>query len=236
MSIVLKNKIFLRAILLLAGITFFMPVTGFALDEFSKQWVGINAQHTSKRNKLWHSFLFSQLRFVDQAHPWQSGLVEGGVGYQVADEHSVWVGYRWTGRNPYNNFFQENRLFQQILSQKQRNLNRFLIRSRLEEITAGNSSQVALRLRERIAIEHERALFSNAYLFVYEEVFFQLNRPAFMPDAFVGENRIFLGFNLRKSKTTWWEIGYLNQFQVRTVNQSQNQMSHILAVTYSFLT
>ncbi|MDR3477852.1 MAG: DUF2490 domain-containing protein [Gammaproteobacteria bacterium] len=220
---------------LLASITLFVSVNSFALNQYAKQWFAVNLQHALDKNKKWHSFLYSQLRTIDRTHPLESGLLEGGIGYQLTADENIWIGYRWTGKNPYNDFYQENRVFQQIISQKQLGLYRFILRTRLEEITRSDTRQIALRLRERLAIDGHRQLWRNTSLFAYDEVFFQLNHPAFITSAFLGENRLFLGFNIRISKETWWEIGYINQYQVRTPQQNQNQMSHILSITYNFL-
>jgi len=206
-----------------------------ALNQYAKQWFGISVQHTIDKNKQWHSFLYSQLRIIDQSHPVESGLLEGAIGYQLPNEKNIWMGYRLTGRNPSNGFYEENRLFQQIISQHPTDLYRFILRTRLEEIARTDSCQIALRLRERLAIEARQSSWRNASLFAYDEVFFQLNHPTFMTSAFLGENRLFLGFNLRTSQSTWWEIGYINQYQVHTPQQSQNRMSHIITLTYNFL-
>jgi hypothetical protein len=206
----------------------------FALEQNDKQWFAVNAQQSW--GEKWYSFIFSQARFVDEAHPWQAILLEGGLGYKLTTDKSIWLGYRWTGRNPYNGFYQENRLFQQIIWNKKLNTSqRFISRTRLEEITLSNINQIGLRLRQRFALEINHAFFKDLFPFLYEEVFFQLNHPVYMPRTLIGENRLFLGFNLYLTKKTWWEIGYINQYQIKTPLQTQNQMSHILSFTYNFV-
>jgi hypothetical protein len=218
---------------LLLGIT--LSSSSFALDEYGKQWLAVNYQQAHGRDKQWLSFVYSQLRIVDQSNPWQAVLVEGGVGYHFFPLQSIWMGYRWTGRNLYNDFFQENRIFQQLILQKRTDkLHLFIFRTRLEEITQSNNHQIALRLRQRFGMEIHHALLAHAFPFIYDELFFQLNQPSYVPQRFLGENRLFLGFNLYRTKTSWWEIGYMNQYQIHNAQQTQNQMSHILSVTYNF--
>ncbi|MCD6039179.1 MAG: uncharacterized protein K0S27_579 [Gammaproteobacteria bacterium] len=207
----------------------------FALQQNTKQWLGFSTQQSFGRNNQWRSFIFSQLRFIDQSHLWQAVLLESGLGYKLAADKSMWLGYRWTGRDPYNGFFYENRLFQQLIWDKKLTpFSLFVFRSRLEEITRSRTNSVSLRFRQRFAVEIRHALFENAFPFLYDEVFFQLNHPSYETQSFIAENRLFLGFNLFFTKKTWWEIGYINQYQIKTPQQTQNQMSHILSCTYNF--
>lgn len=212
----------------------FFVEKSLALEQYERAWFGIMAQQSYEKDPKWLSYIFSQLRVVNDSRPWHSILLEGAVGYQLAPTENIWIGYRWTGRNLYNDFFQENRLFQQNISQIKSDLYRVIIRTRLEQITLSNNSKIGLRFRERFAFEIKYPLFENALPYLYDEVFFRLNRTAFLPESFLGENRLFLGFNLYVTPTIWWEIGYMNQFQVKAPQQTQNQMSHILSVTYNF--
>jgi len=224
-----KNK---RIILTISLLTF--SLKNFAIDEHVKQWLAINEQNTFGDHQQWHALLYSQLRFIDQAHPWQSLLLEGGIGYQLVPHTTAWLGYRWSGQDPYHQFYQENRLFQQSISQGKVDFGHLIFRNRLEEISRTNSNQMGLRLRERLSIEINHIFLNHFFPMTYDEVFFQLNHPNYMPVTFLGENRLFLGFNLYESQKTWWEIGYINQYQIHTPQQPQNQMSHILSITYNF--
>jgi hypothetical protein len=218
----------------LAIFTLFLSFPTLALNQYAKQWIAINTQQNYGENTRWSTFFYSQLRFIDQDHPWQSVLMEGGIGYNLTTAKKIQFGYRWTGQNPYNNFHQQNRLFQQYVFQTQFSVLNYLSnRARLEEISESNNNQIGLRFREKLAIEINHQLASNTFPFFYDEVFFQLNHPNYMPHTLIGENRLFLGFNLYRSKKSWWEIGYINQYRIRTPQQTQNEMSHILSFTYN---
>jgi hypothetical protein len=208
----------------------------FALDEHARLWPAINSQQTLSKDKKWLSFIYSRFQFIDQSHPWQAILLESGIGYKLAVNQSIWLGYRWTGQNPYNDFYTENRLFQQIIwEEKLDKLQRIIFRSRLEEIQRTNQRQISLRFRERIAFEWWHLSFFNKISpFVYDEVFFQLTKTDYTTHDFFSENRIFIGFNFLISKSSWWEVGYINQFNVPTPSNNQDQMSHILSITYNF--
>lgn len=226
----MKNKFKLGLILFFSQ----FYSNSFALEQEVKQWVAINHEQAFGCEKKYLAFIYSQLRLVDEDRPWQAGLIEGGLGYKLADHHTIWVGYRWSGHDPFNQFFQENRLFQQIILQKKTDAeHRLIFRTRLEEITRGNTGQIALRLRQRAALEINHAWFQHALPFFYDEVFFQLNHPDYVPKTTLGENRLFLGFNLMCAKNSWWEIGYINQYRIATPSQTENLMGHIFSVTYN---
>ncbi len=225
------NKIFLSAF---AGFIFLLSRASFATDQNAKLWLGVNYNLPPKPASVWRSYLYAQLRLIDKTPVLQTTLMEGAVGYLTTAQHSFWLGYRWSGHNPDAGFSEENRLFQQSIFQNKTPSYHLILRSRLEEMTRSDDHQLALRFRERFAIEIEHRLFKNAVPFFYDEIFFQLNHPNYMPHTFIGQNRLFLGFNLYSAKTTWWEIGYINQYQTHTPTQSQNEMGHIISVTYNF--
>ena len=217
-----------------ALLIFFISVNCFALTQNDKLWLAVNSQQTLSVDKKWHSFIYSQFRYINESHAWQAALIEGGIGYRFLDNESIWLEYRWTGHDPYNGFFQENRLFQQLLQIKKFNAAHLILRARLEEIQISNSSQISVRLRERIAVEIMHGYFWKMFPFLYDEVFFQLKNTDYTSNKFINQNRLFIGFNLYTGRKSWWEIGYINQFQMRTPQNVQNTMSHIFSVTYNF--
>lgn len=204
-----------------------------ALNQYAKQWVAINIQQAVHENNPWQYLLYSQWQFTDESHPWKVMLVEGGLGYQRTSDESFWAGYRWSGVNPNNGFFQINRLFQQYMTQQRPDrLYQFAARTRLEEYKRSNSGEVAIRLRQRISLFVHHAITQETYPYFYDEVFFQLNHPAYVANTLVGQNRLFIGIDIFRTKNTWWELGYINQYIFRSPLQSQNQMNHVLSVTY----
>lgn len=217
-------------------LTFFLFISSksWSLEQNGKLWLAVNSQQTLTNNHKWLSFIYSQFRFINKSHPWQSTLIEGGLGYH-AEERSYWVGYRWTAHQPNNGFYQENRLFQQIIWQRSiLNSSHIIYRTRLEEIELTNQSQVALRLRQRVALEIDKAIYNKIFPFLYDEIFCQLNNTSYTPSRFIGENRLFIGINFYQDKTHWWEMGYINQYQMQTSLRRNNLMNHVISITYNF--
>lgn len=208
-------------------------ITCFAFTENEKQWLGINSNQTLTEH--WNTFILAQIRLIDKSHPWEVGLLEGGIGYHFVKNQSFWLGYRWSGHNPNNGFHQENSLFLQLIKEISLTPSDLIIlRTRLEEREHSHSSQINVRLRQRLGLQIDKELIVHLRPFLYDELFFQVHPTQFTSHKFVSENRIFLGFNLFTSDTAWWEIGYINQFRMKTPQESQNTMSHVVSIIYNF--
>lgn len=211
-----------------------IATNAFALTQHEKLWLGISASRNLTNDGKWRYLIFSQARYIDESQPWQSLILEGGIGNVLNNYVTIWAGYRLTERNPANGFNPENRLFQQVIAKYNlANNNELVYRARLEESIIRQSSNTSIRLRHRIAFSHNQPIAFQLEPFFYEEIFMQLQRTNFTPNYFITENRIFLGFNWLRENKQWIEIGYINQFQMRQANQKQNMMSHVISATYN---
>lgn len=208
--------------------------TCFALEQNGKLWLGINTQKSFSEESPWLYLISSELRFIHKNYPWQTAYLEGGLGRKILFNTRIWFGYRWSGHEPYHQFYQENRLFQQFIWPIHPNESvGFVSRSRLEEIMRGNQSQIALQLRERISFEMKYRFVRRINPYFYDELFFRLNRTNYTSNSLLRENRLFLGINFHLSTTQFLEIGYINQYQSQTPLK-QNQINHILSFIYNF--
>ncbi len=211
------------------------PLASFALEQHEKLWLGIDTQQNFSENSSWLYAISSELRFINNDHPWQTVFFEGGLGYKFLFDKSIWLGYRWSGHDPYHQFYQENRLFQQLIwpiNPNDDHVN-FVSRSRLEEIVRGNQSQTAFRFRKRISAEMNYCFMRKINPYFYDEIFFRLNKTQYTSNSLLSENRLFLGIRIYLSHKKFLEIGYINQYQSETPLK-QNQLNHILALTYAF--
>jgi hypothetical protein len=205
-----------------------------AAEQNAEFWPGLYMTDFLTPDQKCATILYSQLRFINQSHPFRLGFLEGLLGYFLDNDDVLWIGYRWTGFNPNNRFYQESRLIQQyMVTTEPARIHYFLLRNRLEEFKRSDFNSVAIRLRERLGVELSQALFQQAFPYLYDEVFFQLNKTPYTSHQFISENRLFIGFNFYDAKHNWLEIGYINRFQLRTPI-SPNQMTHILSITYYF--
>lgn len=230
----MKTRLSMIWILLICILLFYAAkVLAFRND--AQLWTGFNAQQKWGADKKWLTFVYAQLRLINRSHSLHRGLIEGGLGYRLRPDKSVWIGYRGTANDIGNNFYKESGLFQHLIwkLQSQANLNLFS-RTRLEEFYRFSENQMYYRLRQRIRFQFARLNFMNTVQPVfYEEVFMQLNKTNFTSHSFVSANRVFLGFNLFTSSKNWWQIGYINQYNMATPQDKNNEMNHILMVVYN---
>ena len=207
-----------------------------ALEQNVKFWPGLYIQQKIPKHEKWQYLLFTQARFIDDSHPWQSALIEGGVGYLLTPNHSLWAGYRLTVHNVLKNSFQENRFFQQLIWKvKDENKKIILSRTRFEELNLTNQTSTYYRVRERITFEQMINYKGKINPFYWNEAFFPLNKPNYVSHNFINENRLFIGFRYYTTPHTNWEIGYINQTQFETRKNIQDKMYHILTIVYNFV-
>jgi hypothetical protein len=206
----------------------------WALEQQTKLWPGIYLQKSLPKTEKWEYLLFTQSRFIDESHPWESTYFEGGLGYFLSKNHSLWAGYRWVGFDFATNFFHEDRFWQQF-SWRIRESAQTLIfsRTRMEEIRYSNQSENLYRLRERITLEHLLNYEGKINPYYFDEVFIHANKPSYATRNLISENRLFLGFRYKTSSYTNWEVGYLNQYRFLSAPATPDRMSHILAVTFN---
>ncbi|OIZ99731.1 hypothetical protein BEV13_05135 [Rickettsiella grylli] len=212
----------------------FFPLICFACEQHEKLWLGIDTQRSFSENSPWLYSISSELRFINNDHPWQTLFFEGGVGRQILFNKNIWLGYRWSGHDPSHQFYSENRFFQQFIwpiNPKDRIS--FISRSRLEEIIRENQHPMTFRLRKRISAEIKYDFRRKINPYFYDELFFRLNKTKYTSDSVLSENRLFLGVRIYLAKKKSVKIGYINQYQSETPF-SKNQLNHILALTYSF--
>ncbi len=233
MSKIKKFNTLVTVNIILSVLLYTLATSVFALTQNEKLWIGAGTVRDLSSDGKWRYLLMTQARFIDESHPVQSILAEGGIGNVISKHSTLWAGYRYTGRNPYNGYTPEDRLFQQIVSKLlSSDSNEITYRARLEELIIRDTAGISLRLRHRLAFTHKKAVIYNLEPYLFDEIYTQLNRTEFTPNYFIFENRAFLGFKIRVNKKKSIELGYMNQYQMRQRNQSQNVMSHVLVIMY----
>jgi hypothetical protein len=92
-------------------------------------------------------------------------------------------------------------------------INRFTLRSRLEERTNTVASGANLRLRERfIFIFPNLSRFPQLMPVLYNEIFFNLRKTTWASLNTIQQNRLYLGFNFPIGEKATVDLGYLNQY------------------------
>lgn len=179
--------------------------------------------------KKYHYFLQSSLRLRLNASPlYHQGLVRGALGYSFDPAISGWLGTGHVATRVNDALKQEQRLFQQLLwVMKNSQLLKLESRTRLEErYLINDSNQLSWRLRQ--FFQASLPPFTKRIRpLVYDEVFININNPEWVSSKTIAQNWVFIGINIRASKTSSIITGYLNQYITTQPNPQLNNIAYL---------
>lgn len=159
-------------------------------------------------------------------------LVRPSVGYQLTDNLSFWQGYGWV-TNYIPRFTREERIWQQILHEKEFSKFRLTNRFRLEErfIQDINGAPIRTRylLRAMFPLEKKKEWF----FVTSDELFVNLDSHFEGPQAGIDQNRLFVGLNHKVSDNVNLEGGYQMQYLNRQ-SSAQDRLNHIILIKMYF--
>lgn len=163
-------------------------------------------------------------------------LLRPAVGYQLTENLSIWQGYAWVGNfnqrhtPPQSPFFDENRIYQQILYTRKFDSFKITSRTRLEERWIEHVDGTAVRFRTMLRGQYALPMAPDWALVASDEVFVHLNTVGVRgPQAGFDQNRFFVGINRTFSKYFNMDVGYQNQLlNSRTIPNLANQMNHTI--------
>lgn len=94
--------------------------TSYALNQDFQTWGNLTSIANiclNDKTQCFKVWLEGQLRFGDQSTRLSQTLLRTGLGYELTEHSSLWLGYAWTQTaKPFtSNPFDENRLWQQFL-------------------------------------------------------------------------------------------------------------------------
>lgn len=185
-------------------------------------------------NTAFRYYLEPQLRLINDNSVFNQLLILGGLGYQLNQNMTLFVGPGWIATKTTNsNLIYEKRLWQQLNWQILNNLNwNINSRTRLEERKREDNSSMALRFRQRIWMRLPLKKWPGYSFSCFDEVFFNLNHPEWTSPRTFEQNRAFIGFSRQLSKSTVLDLGYLNQ----RIYSVQNQLNHVLSLGLTVVT
>lgn len=186
-----------------------------------------------KNIKYW---VEGQGRFGDNSSRFSQSIVRPGIGYDLNEKTSVWVGYAWVptsrpfaARSPFN----EHRIWQQLLWSDKYSFGKIMSRTRFEQrfFDIPGSSDVAYRYRQLFKISFPMVFISPDVSFILaNEIFVNFNNTDSGIRNGFDQNRAFAGIGYQFSKIATGEIGYMNQYVNKPDSPRPDQMQHILSV------
>jgi len=155
-------------------------------------------------------------------------LIRPSVGYQLTKNLSIWQGYAWvTNYTP--KFVSEQRIWEQVLYEREFGRWGLSSRTRLEERFIQNVHGTPVRFREMLRVQYVLDKKKNWAFVAYDEPFINLSTHFHGPQAGVDQNRFFVGLNRKVSKYANVEGGYLMQyFNIHA--PSQDRINHNILV------
>lgn len=181
-------------------------------------WTNVTATGAIKKHSPVKYWFEAQERWGDDISRLSQFLLRPGLGYQLTENTSLWLGYAWVytswpfAVNPHD----ENRLWQQLLWAKTYATTKWMARSRLEERFISTNYHTAWRFRQlaKLTVPIDSSRYS---LVGSEEVFIHLNDFNHQKNQGFDQNRYFLGIGYALTRSLSTEIGYLNQY-IRRIN------------------
>lgn len=195
------------------------------------QWSAILAQDKFSPDARLRWWFDGHYRLFDDNDGFGQSIVRPGIGFDIQENSTLWVGYGWIETSPIQGAdIDEHRIWQQWTCSRSADPFKFAARTRFEQRFVESTDDTGLRLRQFIRGQMNLGPCSKRTFVVWDELFIALNDTDWGQRSGFDQNRIFVGFGFKKHHSSTWrvEVGYMNQ----TVNQLGpiDRSNHVLAV------
>lgn len=207
----------------------------FGARSYTKYWSTASIIGSVSKDSAFKYSLEPQIRLIDTPSVFDQVVLLAGAGYQYNPDLMFFIGPGWiyTKSPATSAITEEKRLWQQINWRAVNNSNLTLnSRTRLEERSQEDESQIALRFRERLWLRVPFKEQEKYSLSCYDELFFNLNHPAWTSPHLFEQNRAFIGIGRQLFQSATLDMGYLNQFH----HSFSNQTNNVLLLSFSMST
>ena len=203
--------------------------TGLWLGAFSQGQFNFKDLEDA-RTRWWFD---GNARFLGDDFELFQGVVRPGLGYQLNEEQTAWVGYAWIGESLPDLTFHENRIWEQWTLTRERGDMTIQLRSRLEQRFVSLGDDVGWRFRQMLRLQKPIERYPNLLWVAWDEIFFHLNDTDWGARTGYNQNRLFIGLGrtppTRSIRRT--EIGYLYQ-QIQVAEDGADLSNHILSINF----
>ena len=168
-----------------------------------------------------------QVRFIDRAEKYEQSLFNAGIGTALAPQWQIWLGQTYINYAAQNDIAEdvenvvknEYRVWEQLVWHRPFN-DELASRTRLEERHAVQSTEWAVRIRERgywtIPLNETISFTLN------DEIFLNLKSTPWIADSTFDQNRLYVGFYYKLTPNIGVNVSYLNQYIPRTPIEVNN--------------
>lgn len=185
----------------------------------------------SSPDARWRWWFDAHARFFEESDGFETSIVRPGVGYELGEHTTAWLGTAWIRNDPPGGHFDEFRIWQQLTWGKRYDWGTPFSRTRLEQRLDERGGETGWRLRQFIRWTKPVSEGSRLGWRVWDEVFVDLNDTNWGQDTGLRQNRAFagLGWKLDEAGPYTLEFGYLNQHVLR--DGARDSSNHVLAIT-----
>ena len=159
-------------------------------------------------------------------------LVRPSIGYQLTKNLSLWQGYGWI-TNYIPRFVREERIWQQILHEKESSNFHLINRFRVEERFIQNVNGVPVRMRHLLRFMYPLGEKKEWSFVTSDELFVNLDTHFKGPQAGVDQNRFFVGLNRKLSENVNVEGGYQMQY-INLKSPTVDKLNHIILFNFYY--
>jgi hypothetical protein len=186
------------------------------------------ASEVDDRLKWWFD---GHARFFDDTNGFGQSIVRPGIGYALDERVTAWAGYGWIRTSPaMSSDIDEHRLWQQLTWSQPFDCRTLGFRSRLEQRFVETGDDTGLRFRQLVSWRQPIACSAKYSFVLWDELFVHLNDTDWGARTGFNQNRVFVGFGLKRNANSRWrvEMGYLNQHI--NLRSRGNLTNHLLSV------
>ena len=193
-------------------------------QDFTKLW-GL-ATYFGRYEKLLYT-IEPQIRLVARNDAYEQTLLNGGIGTTFLPDWQIWLGQTYTNYSKPNNIAEdvgnvvlnEYRIWEQLLWRRPF-LEKWASRTRLEQRRAFQSSEWAIRVRERGYYTYP--LNEKISFALSDELFLNLKSVPWVATPFLDQNRLFIGLFYRFTPNVGLNVSYMNQYIPRVPAEINN--------------
>lgn len=168
-----------------------------------------------------------QIRLIERPGIYEQSLLNVGIGKTIKPEWQIWLGQTYNNLSNTNNITEdetavtlnEYRVWEQLMW-RQPFAQGFASRTRLEQRLAFQSSEWAVRLRERLY--WTKSLTGPLSFAINDELFLNLKAATWIASSSFDQNRLYVGIFYSFTPKVGLNISYMNQYVARTPSEINN--------------
>jgi hypothetical protein len=183
------------------------------------------------KDKKFQYYIQPGLSFEDDEYKYRSTYLYLGAGYQMSHTVTVWLMNAWHNRlkasgKTLNIETIRQQIDWNVVANESWSLNSV---SRLEERKDYAQPQWLLRGREKLTLRVPIKTWQNHSFVTFDEVYLNFNNPLWINNNNIFDlNNVFIGIGTQLSPIVSFDLGYLNQYVMRTTGNKNNNVIYLM--------